>query len=706
MISDTDMRINSGQSRYIVAAVLLAAIPGAADTAETSSENWTCESCPVITGWDWDITGGVAYLADDAFRFGDYTGLDEKGAYFLGDVFGRYRDDDSHFMVIEGYARGLDSSAIFFKGGKQSVYQVRASYQAIPRRFFDSTTTPFTDVGSANLTLPVDWVRAPTTGQMTELANTSRPVTIGLDWDILSLGVDYRPAQQWQVRADYLRRARKGLKRSSGSFLYNATEFAAPVDYTTDDIELSVSYSADSWQASASYFGSFFGNAVTEVTWDNPYSVPDGVDAGRSTLSPDNTSHQISFAASMLMPARTTLNGQLSIGKLSQDEALLPYTINPNLPSDPLPVNSADASVDTLNLNLRITTSPWPRTTFEGELRFNDFSNQTSINDYDYVNTDSALTSFPAANSVYDYQRREIKLRAEYRLQSGMKLYAGIDSENFERNRQDRNETRTNRIWFKARSRFGGIGQVTFDLFSDNRKGSDYQVVDNPLAPENPLMRKYNMADRQRDGIRLRGSVFSSARSDFGLELEAGNDDYRNSTIGLTESEYLRIGADFSYQFDDAASVYVSLYQEKVESLQSNSQSFSDADWFALTNDTFKTATIGTTYPGLFGVIDVNLEYDWSESIGESSSDTNGLPNSFPDLRSRRQNLNLGLSYPFNDSLTFRFDYIFERLDSDDWALDGVNPDTIPNLLALGADAWNYKANVFYFSVQFRLDAL
>ena len=58
------------------------------------------------------------------------------------------------------------------------------------------------------------------------------------------------------------------------------------------------------------------------------------------------------------------------------------------------------------------------------------------------------------------------------------------------------------------------------------------------------------------------------------------------------------------------------------------------------------------------------------------------------------------MSYPYNDSLTFGFDYIFERMDSDDWALDGVNPDTIPNLLALGADAWNYDANIFYFSVR------
>jgi len=78
------------------------------------------------------------------------------------------------------------------------------------------------------------------------------------------------------------------------------------------------------------------------------------------------------------------------------------------------------------------------------------------------------------------------------------------------------------------------------------------------------------------------------------------------------------------------------------------------------------------------------------------------LPTSFPDLRSTRQNVKLGLSYPFSESLSFGFDYFFEGLDSDDWALDGVSPDTVPNLLALGAQAWNYNANVFYFSVRYQ----
>ena len=105
------------------------------------------------------------------------------------------------------------------------------------------------------------------------------------------------------------------------------------------------------------------------------------------------------------------------------------------------------------------------------------------------------------------------------------------------------------------------------------------------------------------------------------------------------------------------------------------------------TDDTFTTAAIGLNYPQLIRPVDVRFGYTCSRSIGETHNDTSGVPSSFPDMRTERQTLNLGLSNPFSESLSVGFDYYFESFDSDDWQLDGVDPDTISNLLALGADA-------------------
>jgi len=118
-----------------------------------------------------------------------------------------------------------------------------------------------------------------------------------------------------------------------------------------------------------------------------------------------------------------------------------------------LPATSADARIDTLNVNLRAVSSPWSGVTLEGELRYNDFDNKKSVNGFNYIVTDTVPAPNSVPNTAYDYERREIRLRGEYRTKIGLKLYAGLDNERFERNRQDRSRTTTNRLWFRLRSR-------------------------------------------------------------------------------------------------------------------------------------------------------------------------------------------------------------------------------------------------------------
>ena len=669
---------------------------------ESVTQDWTCQRCLSTTGWELDIEAGPAYVNDDAYHFGDYTGIDEEGIYLFGDVSGRYWDKDARYMNFEGFNLGPDAGAFFIEGGKQSAYEVRASYQAIPRRFFNSTVTPYSGNGTDKLTLPSSWVRAPTTQQMTALDSTAGPVDIKRDWDIYSLGIDLSPMQHWNMRVDYTRREREGQNISSGSFLFSAAEFTTPIDYSSDDIEVELSYSKDWWQTSITYFGSIFNNENHSLNWDNPYSSSTGVDSGQMALAPDNSSHQVSLAGSMLLPARTTLSGQLSIGRLKQDEDLLPYTTNTSIATSPLPLTSADAEADTLNVNLRAVTSPWDKITLESELRYNDFDNKTVINNYNYVNTDSTIAPSPVTNSAYDYTRRDIKFRGEYRISYNLKFQGGIDTQRFERNNQDRNHTTTNKLWFRTRSRIGRDAKVDVELFTEERDGSSYNTNENSATPENPMMRKSNMADRDREGIKVQGSIFGGGTTDVGWEIEYSKDGYSDS-LGLEDSRYLRFGMNFTRLLNKNASLYASLYNEHIETDQNNSQSFSAPDWSASTEDTFTTATVGIVYPKIIGSIDATLDYTWSRSEGETDNNTSGLESSFPDLRTERHIINLGLSYPYSKSLSFGFDYMYENFESDDYALDGVEPDTVSNLMSLGADSYNYGVSAFYLSMRYQL---
>jgi MtrB/PioB family decaheme-associated outer membrane protein len=526
-------------------------------------------------------------------------------------------------------------------------------------------------------------------------------VAIRRDLDVWNLGATIRPSTRWQLDVDIRRQEKKGRDLGSGSVLFSATEFALPVDYRTDDLELALRMNGDGWETSISYLGSYFDNGEETLTWDNPFASGLGVDAGRQSLAPDNELHQLKLAGALRLPKRTVVSGQLALGSLSQDERLQPYTINASISTAPLPVATADAQADTLNLNLRAVTSPWRRITLEGRIRYHEFDNRTARNAYDPVITDAVPAARAVTNPAYDYERTELKLRGEYRPGRRLKLQLGYDGRRFERSAQARRKTTTDRLWFRVHRPLGRGADLDFDLFVENRQGSSYEALDRSVSQQNPLLRKYNLSDRERYGLRLKGALFAAEGWDIGWELEYGEDEYEETEIGLNRSKYARAGLDVSRLLGRQAVLYGAIYTETVDADQAGSQRFDAPDWSATTTDRFDTASIGFEHPALIGPVGLSLTYDWSLGRGEIEQDSSGLRGRFPDLTSRRHRFDLGFTYPLGNAWTVGFNYLFEKVRSDDWSLAGVDPGTMNNLLSLGADPFNYEANVVYLSFRY-----
>lgn len=678
-------------------------IAGAQGTAPNT--DWDCEPCDASTGWFLDLQGGFAYVNDDAFRFGNHSGLDESGWYLFGDVVSRYTDADATFLNIEGFLRGEDSNALFAEGGKQGVYSVWAEYQSIPQRSFGSGTSPFSGIGSDSLALPSTWVRGANTTQMTDLAVSSLPIEIGFDRTNYGIGFGYGAFRHWSMTVDYRRREKEGVRRTAGSFLFNALELASPVDYATDDLEVTVSYARETWQVEMAYFSSIFDNNREALTWDNPYLAINGEDSGQMAHAPDNEFHQITLSGALQLPARTVLSGQLSTGTLEQNDLLLPYTVNPTIAAPALPISRLNGEVETLNYNLRIVSSPIAKLSLDAELRYNEFDNKTPIDNFQFVFTDVGLDPTAVTNTAFDYERREFRLGGNYRLRRGMRLYAGYENRSFNRSDQVRRRTDTGRFWLRLKSRWSGVAEIDLDYFAEDRDGSSFDINNPAFATENPLMRKYNLSDRDREGVRLRAAWLGLDRLDLQVEVETTDDKYGSSTMGLLASDYSRVGASFSWLFGKASSIYAMVDKETIETDQANSQSFSLPDWTATNEDEFMTGTVGAEFPNLFGSrLGGRFSYTRSEAEGTSQSNTNGLVNQFPDVSSERETLNVGLDYPYSDSLRLSLDVFHESVATDDWALDGVNPDTARNLLSFGVDMWNYDQTVVYLSVRYQLN--
>ncbi|MDH4259615.1 MAG: MtrB/PioB family outer membrane beta-barrel protein, partial [Gammaproteobacteria bacterium] len=123
---------------------LRAALPAEIDTSE-----WKCERCPFQIGSEVTATVGALNVSDGSAKFGDYTGLDQSGGYAIADVNGKSRAESGWYVAYEGHKLGLDSRDAAVTIGKEGIFSARLFYDAIPKRTFDDTATPF-EIGPTN----------------------------------------------------------------------------------------------------------------------------------------------------------------------------------------------------------------------------------------------------------------------------------------------------------------------------------------------------------------------------------------------------------------------------------------------------------------------------------------------------------------------------------------------------------------------------
>ncbi len=62
--------------------------------------------------------------------------------------------------------------------------------------------------------------------------------------------------------------------------------------------------------------------------------------------------------------------------------------------------------------------------------------------------------------------------------------------------------------------------------------------------------------------------------------------------------------------------------------------------------------------------------------------------------------LRVALSYNVSERFALDFSARWERFEAEDWGLEGVAPDTIPNVLTMGANPYDY--DVWVFGIGFR----
>ena len=367
----------------------------------------------------------------------------------------------------------------------------------------------------------------------------------------------------------------------------------------------------------------------------------------------------------------------------------------------PLPGDSADVEVDTTNARLRYMTSPNDRLDISAAYSYDDRDNKTQELMYAWVSTDAVAAPL-RANLPYSYTRNSLELEADYKLSRGIKLGAGYQIDDRERSFQEVDETSEDTLWGTIRLRSIDRLFVELKLAHSSRDASSSEAVAAIDPPQNVLMAKYNMADRERDSFGFFASYMPHPYYTFSFSVDHARDEYDNSELGLTESDDDSVNFDVTALLSETTSFNVFFGRQRIESSQAGSQGFSTADWSATTRDTFDSLGFGFNFVVIEDTMDAGIDFSVARSSGDIEV-AGGAPSGvFPELQTDLESLRLYLAYRVDENLSVQAAYWHETYDISDWALDGLEVDTVSNLLSFGQQDDEYSNDVVKLALRYQ----
>jgi len=680
-------------------ALFLLAMPAAA-LAEVDVSEWLCESCPFADGYHADFEAGTTYVSDDDLRYGNATGYDSDGFYLNVDGDGVYTSD-GYRQTWRVADLGLDSRVVNIDGARQGAYDYWFEYSEIPSRVFGSTETIFNDSAGV-LQLPPSWVAAGTTDGFTALDESLKSRFIESDRQMAQIGGRWIASDAFEFYADYSRQTRDGIDIKSGAGYTQASLLPRRIDFATDQANIGIRYHAGSGTLTLAYYGSYFDNRNSALSWQTPFTAPAGATELSMAEEPDNNFQQISLSGAFQADFwQSVLAFSASAGRGEQNEKFLDYTTNPNLATQALPRSSLQGEVDNSSYALTITSRPTRRVRLKLSYRYDDRDNTTAVDDWSRVITDVIPSGEVQQNVPYSFTRTRLSVAADVKLLDVLRLSAGFDRNELDRNYQEVAEQTEDSDWGHLRWRPASWFELRARCGTSRRDINRYDETVAMSYGQNPLLRKYNLAYRYREFGELSASLSAQSRPvSLTATVFSADDSYTESKLGLTSSDELRYTIDLGWTVSEALSTYLMHGSESVEAEQLGSAGFSTPDWRAAHDDEFQHWGVGMRWRPSGGKIELRLDYSNGEGDTDIRVDNNGVDSPLPTLTSSLDSLRAEMAWHWSDKLDLTLDIRYEAFETDDWQIAGVAPDTLPTILTLGASPYDY--DVWAVGIGFR----
>jgi len=406
------------------------------------------------------------------------------------------------------------------------------------------------------------------------------PFEIASRRDTASFGLVYEATRHVDVNLSFATTRKSGYQPWAASFAFNnANELPLPLDHRTNDITAGVAWANPKGMFRLGWDGSFFDNQIQTLTWDNPirstdfnngltppngpfdpngYSNGNGPAQGRMSLFPNSSMNVVSLMGLYKMPHRTSVNGTLQFTGQTQNEALIPWTINPLIATPSvyalfpnlatLPRSTADAEVKGLNALFNFNSRPNKHLSFNARYRYNDHDVQTpSFDATEYVRFDAVPEETGSPTEHFDSTRKTFDASATYTLNRWGAVRAGYGHDRWEREGRGFSDVGDNifRVSYDAyanqyvtiRAAYEG-SKRRGDGFVES--GLDYEGVGGTQKG----LRYYDEADRDRHRTSLVLSIMPVDTVDISVIYSAGRDKYVTDEFTPGRGQFGLLDAD------------------------------------------------------------------------------------------------------------------------------------------------------------------
>jgi MtrB/PioB family decaheme-associated outer membrane protein len=617
-----------------------------------------------------------------------------------------------------------------------------AQWDQIPMLMSNSTRSVFSGIGSGVLTID-DSVQGRLGGDVALF----EAAAVGFDTrsrrHIFESGVDYLVTPELTLNAEARVTNREGAIPFGGSFGHSVlVETVAPVNHTTTDVDAGAEFARDRLLVRVGYTASVFHNDNTTLQFDNPFTLTDTANLpsrGRASLAQNSTQVGVNGLVSVQLPRRSRASAYVSLGSLKDaGDPIMPFTSNSLSQVLPYSRPTIEGEARTTATNLAFTSRPTRMLSLDVRFRSYDYDNRTpefAITQYEaYDGSPSTISSQvcgvgdAVCTEPFGVLRRTFDADARITPVTGAAFGVGYSR---------LNEERTHRIFASTnedvvRLTFDSLGtsfvmlRTKYEHSAKRGKGFDVQSLEH--AGEQPGMRHFDVASRDRDRVTLLNTFMVDDNVAINASVAVGKDDYTESEFGLRDNTHRVLSLGFDAAPGDDVVVASSYSYERYQALSRSRQAnpgaeFNDPsrNWATEATDRVHSFLMSVDATSIRDRVDLGVSYDFNRArafyvytagsvpnrtLPEEVIVTTTLPDpeQLPPTLSQLSRLTADLTYWATSRLGIGVSYWLEDYNVEDFTLD---VESTPNLLRgntllLGYLYRPYTANTVWGRIFYR----